>query len=280
MPMLPEPSRSHDSTSLQDGSLDPFKDALRARYPLDAVVRRAARRRTIRRVTGSTMLSAAAVAAVWFADPPYRVDTLQTAVGEHRDWLLADGSRLALNTGSSVRAEWHIRSRRVQIDRGEASIEVAHSLFRPLVTYAGDVVIHDVGTTFAVRRDAASVQVGVVSGSVAVATGAQAPVDLKPDQAVTVAAGHIGARQSFDPNQALGWRDGRLAFDGTPLSVAVAEMRRYRQAPIELDPRAANLRVSGQFNTANIDALLDMLPHVLPLKVKRDASGAAMIAHR
>jgi transmembrane sensor len=280
MPMLPESSRSHDSTSLQDGSLDPFKDALRARYPLDAVVRRAARRRTIRRVTASTVLSVAAVASVWFADPAYRVDNLQTAVGEHRDWSLADGSRLALNTGSSVRAEWHVRSRRLQIERGEASIEVAHSIVRPLVTYAGDVVIHDIGTTFAVRRDAADVQVGVVSGSVAVATGAQAPVTLKPNQVVTVAAGHPGALQPFDPDQALSWRDGRLAFDGTPLSVAVAEMRRYRQAPIELDPRAANLRVSGQFDTANIDALLDMLPHVLPLKVKREANGAVMIARR
>lgn len=278
--MLPEPSRSHDSTSLQDGSIDPFKDALRARYPLDVVVRRAARRRTIRRAAGSTMLSVAALASVWFADPAYRVDTLQTAIGEHRDWSLADGSRLALNTGSTVRVEWHVRSRRVQIDRGEASIEVAHSSFRPLVTYAGDVEIHDIGTTFTVRRDAADVQVGVVSGSVAVATGTQVPVNLKPNQTVTVAAGRIGALQPFDPDQALGWRDGRLAFDGTPLSAAVAEMRRYRQAPIELDPRAANLRVSGQFNTGNIDALLDMLPHVLPLKVKREANGVVMIAHR
>ncbi|WP_167336040.1 FecR family protein [Paraburkholderia bannensis] len=237
----------------------------------------------MQRVAGSTMLSVAAAVSVWFADPAYRVDTLQTAVGEHRDWSLADGSRLALNTDSLVRAEWHVRSRRLLLDRGEASIEVAHSSLRslrPLVTYAGDVVIHDVGTTFAVRRDAADVQVGVVSGSVAVAAGTQAPVNLNPNQAVTVAAGHMGSLEPFDPVQALGWRDGRLVFDGTPLSVAVAQMRRYRQAPIDLDPRAANLRVSGQFDTANIDALLDMLPHVLPIKVKHDASGAVMIAHR
>ncbi|WP_342310610.1 FecR family protein [Burkholderia pyrrocinia] len=280
MPMLPEPSRSHDSKPLQDGSLDTFKDALRARYPLDVVVRRAARRRTIRRVVGGTMLTVVSAVSIWLVDPAYRVETLQTAVGEHRDWSLADGSRLALNTGSSARVEWHVRSRRLSIERGEASIEVAHSPYRPLVTYAGDVTIHDIGTTFAVRRGTADVRIGVESGSVAVAVGAHAPVTLQPNQSVVVEGARIGMPQRFDPADALGWRDGRLVFDGTPLSVAIAEIRRYRTAPVDLDPRVANLRLSGQFNTDNVDALLDMLPGVLPLKVKRTANGAVTVAHR
>lgn len=278
--MLPEPSRSHDSTSPQDGSLDTFKDALRARYPLDAVVRRAARRRTIRRVVGSAMLSVVSAVSIWFVDPAYRVDTMETAVGEHRDWTLADGSRLVLNTGSSARVEWHVRSRRLSIERGEVSVGVAHSLYRPLVTYAGDVTIHDIGTTFAVRRDADDVRIGVESGSVAVTVGAHVPVTLQPNQSVVVDAGRIGALQRFDPADVLGWRDGRLVFDGTLLSVAIAEIRRYRTASVNLDPRAANLRLSGQFNTDNVDALLDMLPGVLPLKVKRAANGAVTVVHR
>ncbi|WP_098553507.1 FecR family protein [Burkholderia sp. JKS000303] len=280
MPMLPEPSRSHDSTSPQDGSLDTFKDALRARYPLDAVVRRAARRRTIRRVAGSAMLTVVSAVSIWCVDPAYRVDTMETAVGEHRDWTLADGSRLVLNTGSSARVEWHVRSRRLSIERGELSIDVAHSPYRPLVTYAGNATIHDIGTTFAVRRDADDVRIGVESGSVAVTVGTHVPVTLQPNQSVVVDAGRISALQRFDPAEALGWRDGRLVFDGTPLSVAIAEIRRYRTAPVNLDPRAANLRLSGQFNTDNVDALLDMLPGVLPLKVKRAANGTVTVAHR
>ncbi|UXU89590.1 FecR family protein [Burkholderia sp. S-53] len=278
--MLPEPSRSHDSKPFQDSSLDTFKDALRARYPLDVVVRRAARRRTIRRVIGGTMLTVVSAVSIWLVDPAYRIDTLQTAVGEHRDWSLADGSRLALNTGSSARIEWHVRSRRLSIERGEASIEVAHSPYRPLVTHAGDVTIHDIGTTFAVRRGTGDVRIGVESGSVAVAVGAHAPVTLQPNQSVIVEAGRIGMPERFDPADALGWRDGRLVFDGTPLSVAIVEIRRYRTAPVDLDPRVANLRLSGQFNTDNVDALLDMLPGILPLKVKRSANGAVTVAHR
>ncbi|WP_241021459.1 FecR domain-containing protein [Burkholderia sp. Ac-20353] len=278
--MLPESSRSPDSKPLQDDSLDPFKNALRTRYPLDVVVRRAARRRTIRQVVGSSMLTVVAAVAVWFADPAYRVDKFATAVGEHREWSLADGSRLALNTGSSARVEWRVRSRRLLIERGDASIEIAHSAFRPLVTYAGDVTIRDIGTTFAVRHDTQEVRIGVVSGSVQVAVGQHAALTLQPNQSVVVDAGRIGARQPFDPADALGWRDGRLVFDGTPLRVAIAEIRRYRTSPVELDPRVANLRLSGQFNTDNVDALLDMLPGVLPLKVTRAANGAVTVAHR
>ncbi|WP_175029637.1 FecR family protein [Burkholderia lata] len=280
MPMLPESPRSHDSTPPQDDSLDAFKDALRARYPLDAVVRGVARRRTVRRVVGGSMLSVAAALMVWHADPAYRVDTLATAVGEHREWPLADGSRLVLNTGSSARVEWHVRSRRMLVEQGEASIEIAHSPLRPFVTRAGDVTIHDIGTSFTVRRDAQDVRVGVVSGAVEVAVPQRPAVMLHPEQSVVVKGDRIGALQPFDPAATLSWREGRLVFDGTPLSVAIAEIRRYRRAPVELDPRAANLRLSGQFNTDNVDTLLDMLPGVLPLNVKRDADGAVTIAHR
>jgi transmembrane sensor len=280
MPMLPEPSRIHDSQPHQDGSLDTFKDALRARYPLDAVVRRATRRRTIRRVVGSAMLTVVSAVAIWIVDPAYRVDTMETAVGEHRDWSLADGSRLVLNTGSSARIEWHLRSRRLSIERGEVSVDVAYSPYRPLVTHAGDVTIRDLGTAFAVRRDAGDVRIGVESGSVAVIVGTRVPVTLHPNESVIVEAGGIGTPQRFDPADALGWRDGRLLFDGTPLRVAVAEIRRYRAAPVNLDPRVANLRLSGQFNTDSVDALLDMLPGVLPLKVNRAANGTVTISHR
>ncbi|WP_196788679.1 FecR domain-containing protein [Burkholderia cepacia] len=179
MPMLPEPSRSRDSKSPQDGSLDPFKDALRARYPLDVVVPRASRRRTIRRVVGGTMLSVVSAVVIWFVDPAYRVDTLATAAGKHRGWSLSDGSQLALNSRASAIVEWHVRSRRLRVERGEASIDVAHSPYRPLVTYAGNVRIMDIGTTFVVRRDAQAVQVGVVSGSVEVATEQHATVTLQ-----------------------------------------------------------------------------------------------------
>ncbi|PCE33093.1 FecR family protein [Burkholderia ubonensis] len=278
--MLPEPSRSQPSNSLPDGSLDPFKDALRARYPLDEIVRRASRRRAIQRTVGGTVSCAVAAAAIWFVDPAYRVDTLATTVGEHRAWSLSDGSRLALNTGSAARVEWRVRSRQLFVERGEVSIDVAHSALRPLVTHAGDVTIRDIGTSFAVRRDAQAVRVGVVSGAVEVAAGPGVATTLRPNQAVVVAAGRIGARRPFDAADALGWRDGRLVFDGTPLRAAIDEIRRYRAAPVELDPRAANLRLSGQFNTDNVDALLDMLPGVLPLKVTRAADGTVTVARR
>lgn len=75
------------------------------------------------------------------------------------------------------------------------------------------------------------------------------------------------------------WTVGRLTFEDTPISVAVAEVNRYSREPIELrDPRISEIRVSGVFNAGDIDGFVAALTDLYPLKATRGADGRIVLA--
>jgi transmembrane sensor len=82
--------------------------------------------------------------------------------------LLDDGSVLELNRGAAVAVAYTATERRVQLLRGEAHFTVAKNSARPFVVSAAGVETRAVGTVFNVRLAAASVEVLVTEGKVAV----------------------------------------------------------------------------------------------------------------
>ena len=61
-----------------------------------------------------------------------------------------------------------------------------------------------------------------------------------------------------------GWTQGQLVFRDTPLREALTQLQRYRTGPIRLESGpASQLHVSGVFDTAEADRLLDLLPRIL-----------------
>lgn len=282
-----------------DEALAPFADALRQHLPTpDEIEQAAARRAQLRRprLRGSGAVAGAVLLALWWADPALQRQTLSSAVGERRDWQLADGTRVMLNTDSRVEVAQHLRSRRLVLAQGEASFDVAHAFWhgwapwlqRTLTVRAGDVVVQDIGTVFGVHRRADGADVTVLSGRVRVHDGHGASVELGSGQRVRAGGMTMDAALPLQPvssgvsaDDAMAWREGRLVFDGTPLSDAVAQMQRYRRAPIALaDAQAAQWRISGQFDLARIDQLLDLLPRLAPVVVRREEDGRVVIGTR
>ena len=76
----------------------------------------------------------------------------QTDVGESKDILLSDKSKITLNTNSFVQVRYTQHSRVINLLRGEIHIDVAHDKTRPLSVIAGDKVIQAVGTAFNVEK--------------------------------------------------------------------------------------------------------------------------------
>ena len=108
-----------------------------------------------------------------------------TAIGEQRDQLLTDGTRLLLDTDSAVDIRFDSRERLVEVRRGRVQIEVGKDA-RPFLVRAGQAVVRDIGTTFQVSRGRGeAVQVGLIEGMVQVSLGNGA--DTIPD-------GNPGAR--------------------------------------------------------------------------------------
>ncbi|MFT4193460.1 FecR family protein [Ottowia sp.] len=281
----PSSAGEHPLDQALDTALDAERDALRELFPLPpARAPRRSRATGLRNGGVAAIVLAIAAAMLWGLDPAWRTEHHATAVGERRDVSLADGSTLTLDTATALDVTWHLRSRRVALRQGQARFAVAPSGWRSFEVAAADARIRVVGTVFDVRRDQGQVQVTVLQGRVEVSRpgGAGAPWLLAPGQRLRIGAGEGAAPQpeAVDPAQAGAWQQGRLVFDRTPLRDALAEVQRYRRAPIRLrdDGALGRHAVTGVFEADRTDQLLDLLPRIAPAQVRRHADGSVDVA--
>jgi transmembrane sensor len=199
----------------------------------------------------------------------------QTAVGEAQTVVLADGTRMFLNTDTHVRVDLGSKQRTVKIEGGEVAFEVAKEVARPFVVRAAASEVVALGTAFSVRFKPSSGEAGesltvtLLEGKVSVrpvAGGdgtAVAPAQtlvMQPGERVRLAKApgrNVATRQELDHprlDQVTAWKRNEAVFDRTSLGDAVAEMNRYSRTPLVLvgDLARAEWVVSGQFRTGDI----------------------------
>ncbi|WP_241144537.1 FecR family protein [Achromobacter xylosoxidans] len=220
----------------------------------------------------------------WDNTPGYVLD-VSTAAGEIRQLDLPDGSRIALNFGSTLQVRYYPRRREVVLNQGEGFFDVAPDAGRPFTVDARQSRITVVGTAFNVRATPQAVIVKVLHGRVrvqpdrdhdgqALSLGAEQGVSVDARaatyQTVAVAADSVG-----------GWRNGRLVFRRTPLGEVAQEVAQYLGKPVTLaSPDLNTLPVSGFAATNAPAAFLEALPDLLPVQVTRAAGGGYLILGR
>lgn len=272
------PSSPDQPLSAEDETLARHREELRKRFPMPTPKPRKSRTP----VVAGALLVLVGVGLFW-TDPSYRVEQYTSAIGERRVLDLADGSRVVLDSGTQVEVSWHLRSRRVELNAGQALFDISKTVFRPFQVDAGAARVTVLGTLFNVAREEKAVHVALLRGSVDVQsiTDPAQQRRLIPGQQLAVLNGQLQPTDNADTSRVLAWQDRKLVFSRTPLSQAIAQIQRYRQAPIRLDdPGLADLPISGVFKTDNVEDLLDLLPHILPLTLARDADGTLHLMHR
>ncbi|WP_296228745.1 FecR family protein [Ralstonia sp. UBA689] len=266
-----------DDFSREEASLARHRSALRERFALLELPARAPHRR----VPMVVACVATLLGALLWADPAFHTQRYATAAGERQHLTLADGTELTLNTRTVAEVEWHLRTRQVRLVDGEAFFDVAHAAWRPFLVRAGDTTVRVVGTILNVRRADPRVMVTVLRGRVHVEDASGDAMLLSARQAVESVGGMLTARAAPDPAAAVAWKDGKLMFERTPLVQVLADINRYRAAPATLaDPALERLQISGVFDSARTDALLDLLPSILPVTIRRETDDTVRIFAR
>jgi transmembrane sensor len=244
----------------------------------------------------------AAVGASLWLNKTSETQVLATAVGQHRNVVLADGSLVSLNTNTIVETNIGRRSREIFLRKGEAHFEVAPDRSRPFLVHAGDAVVRAVGTEFEVRlRTDRHVDVLVTEGRVEVQPDAPSPepsattgahdTSMPVVRVRAVSAGEALSTATTDypvipvsPEQLsseLAWRDGAVVFDSEPLAEAIAEIQRYTDSPIIISDQAiTTLPVGGRFKTDDLQGFLDGLQAALPVTIRRTADGVVYVDPR
>ena len=198
-----------------------------------------------------------------------------TQVGGHQSVLLADGSKVELNTNTVLRARVSAHERLVTLERGEAYFQIAHDPKHPFVVMAGDHRVTDLGTKFLVRRDNKNLEVAVTEGRVQLDTPdgrLQSPVLLTRHEAAEVKGNKVFVTRKTAQSltNELGWRHGFLVFDHTTLADAVAQFNRYNQGKLVIaDPATARLTMDGTFPIDGISAFTEVAQEVFKLRIER-----------
>lgn len=262
----------------EDAALARHLDALRERFPLPTAEELAPRRPRVRKAAAAALVLAL-LAALIGLDPAYRSAHHQTGIGERREVVLADGSRVMLDSNSRIDVSWHLRTRKVALPSGRAMFEVEPATWRPFEVAAGDTTVRVVGTAFDVMRQNTEVAVTVLSGIVDVRGRDGEVTRLVAGDRVRSEAGQLGTPDRPDVDTLTAWKDGRLVFDRTPLHEVLAQVRRYSLTPVELggDARLAQMEVTGVFAIDNAGAMLGLLPRVLPVRVVALDGGGVRI---
>jgi transmembrane sensor len=205
----------------------------------------------------------------WQAQEP----TFATKVGGQRLEVLADGSRVRLNTDTKVKVEFREAERRVVLEHGQAFFDVAHDASRPFLVVADGVNVRALGTRFDVRRDGDAVRVTLVQGRVQVRGADGGLAELAPGQAVVADRRGVSRPAAVNAGAVASWTTGRLTFSGVPLRDAVAEVNRYSSRKVVLDaPEAvAGELVSGQFVAGDVENFVAGAQSLYGLKVTADS---------
>jgi transmembrane sensor len=241
-----------------------------------------------RRGLMSGLLAASTAAVVATAAWRYEKDVLlyRTQIGERRIVVLSDGSRVQLNTGSTIEVAMTRKARKIRLVRGEALFEVAHNKARPFLVDAGTAQLRAVGTAFNVRIRDEVVELTVTEGVVAVTSGGQAVRSAAAAPHIAAGGGAVIRPGAVAPTQLdeaemrqrTAWREGVIELDGETLAQAVDEFNRYRGAPIILgDARLANIRVGGRFEVDEADKFLLALETGFPIRAMPSADGSLLL---
>lgn len=222
-------------------------------------------------------------------DPPSTPRAMQvsmtTEVGQRLEVPLVDGSRVQLNTASTIQVAYSKERRRVVLDRGEGVFDVAKDAQRPFEVVAGTTTVRAIGTRFSVYRmpdDRTEVTVfeGVVEIVKEKARVTDQPLRLGIGQTIATQADKVVLQQLAKPalERKLAWVEDRIVFDRVSLGEAVAQVNRYSPIPLRVvDPELTNVLLSGAFSTAEIPVFINSLEQGFGLQVQR-AAGVYLIS--
>jgi transmembrane sensor len=243
--------------------------------PVSRRVQRPARQSRFLRSMAATLLIAAAVgAATYIWSPASRDQTFATPVGGRETIILADESRIELNTDTVLRADLGLARRSVVLDKGEAFFQIKHNADRPFVVKAGAYRVTDIGTKFVVRRDGDRVEVTLVEGSARLdapeGSGRKSATLVPGEIAVATANGLTVFKQPLHSLATeLGWRRGMLIFKHTTLAEAADTFNRYNRRKLVVgDPVVAQLTINGTFRINDVDSFTRLVREVFSLNVK------------
>ena len=176
---------------------------------------------------------------------------------------LSDGTRLWLNSGSSVifPVTFGSKERKVNVT-GEAYFEVAHDPSKKFIVTANNLTTEVLGTHFNVHafNDEAEIKVTLAEGSVKVSSGTKSFVIKPGEQAVEKAEGGLSMKRDINVEEVIAWKNEMFTFNDTNIKAIMKEVARWYDVDIQYKGDFSDLNFGGNMSRQkNVSELLKRL---------------------
>jgi len=190
-------------------------------------------------------------------------NTLTTQKGNQYHLTLPDGTKVWLNTASSITypTVFAGKDRRVAIS-GEAYFEVMKNQQQPFVVQQGDMSVQVLGTSFDVNGygDEGALKTTLVEGKVRVGMGAVASV-LEPGEQAIIPNGSeaISIDHNPDIEAVLAWKNGGFAFKDADIGLIMRQVERWYDVQVVYETKITKHFVADIPRNVPLSQLLKLL---------------------
>lgn len=189
--------------------------------------------------------------------------TLSTPRGGQFQLTLPDGSKVWLNSASSIRYPTAFTGNERTVEMtGEGYFEIVPDAAKPFTVKAGRLDVHVLGTGFNIMAYANenAIRTTLVSGSVKVTAGGVSTV-LKPGrQASLPAGGQVFTTSTPDLAEVLAWKNGQFRFNRTGIRNIMRQVERWYDVDVSYEGNVDNIEFQGILSRkVSAEALLQTL---------------------
>ena len=195
------------------------------------------------------------------ADVGLLYNTMSTPAGGIYQLILPDGSKVWLNSSSSIRypTEFTGKERRVEIS-GEAYFEVAKNAAKPFIVKVNNLAeVKVLGTHFNVNAysDEAEVKTTLLEGAVNISQGNKSSTLSPGQQAQINQSGFIKRVDNVDLDEAVAWKNGNFLFNSATLPAVLRQAARWYDLDVVYEGKVPTDKFSGQIpRWVNLSSLL------------------------
>ncbi|MDP3469677.1 MAG: FecR domain-containing protein [Daejeonella sp.] len=188
-------------------------------------------------------------------------NTIETPPGGQYQVILPDGSKVWLNSASSLRypVRFTGNERRVEIS-GEAYFEVAHNRKMPFRVINSNQTVEVLGTHFNIMAypDEGSTNTTLIEGSVRIIKENKSKI-ITPGQQTRIKNGDIDVA-TVDVSQVTAWKDGYFMFKNEDIQSIMRQISRWYNLKVEYQGSFSEKVFGAKISrTRNVSEVLEIL---------------------
>lgn len=195
-------------------------------------------------------------------DKASAMNTIQTPRGGQYQVILADGTKVWLNSASSLSypTAFTGTDRQVKL-KGEAYFEVAPDKSKPFKVFVGDMQVDVLGTHFNVMAydDEHAINTTLLEGAVRVTQGpASHLLEVGQEASLDKTSESLSVRD-VDVEEAVAWKNGFFQFEGVPIETLMRQLARWYDVDVEYEGKTDEHFRGMISRSENVSAVFKML---------------------